>query len=361
MELDKARIKVVEKELNPISLDTTLRKHEVAQELLDTDYDDYCERLSGIDFDELEARTTALLAETADPYDDLLAHFGGRALPGLDLREMWTHDLSRMFHGEEFAPLFPGEAMVPGVERMVSAMGLDLTAGGRIELDIEKRPSKTPRAFCATVRVPHEVKLVLQPYGGHDDWSTFLHELGHALHFANVDPEQPLEFRRMGDNGVTEGWAMTFDHLILRALLPAPRRGDLRSRAILSIRGVPRAVGSAALFGQALVRALAASRGARSRPAGRIRDTSLGRDAGAHAARALDRGRRSALLLRPLSAGVDVRRHGSRRASRPVRRRLVPEPAQRAVPDGALGPGQEGRVEDLARERLGVDSWASGP
>ena len=215
IELDRARLDVVEKELNPISLEATLRKHEVAEELLDTDYDDYCERLSGIDFDGLEAMTTALLAETADPYDDLLAHFGRGALPGVDLREIWTHDLSRLFHGEEFAPLFPGETMVPGIRAMVSAMGLDLTAGGRIELDIEERPSKTPRAFCATVRVPDEVKLVLQPYGGHDDWSTFLHELGHALHFANVDPEQPLEFRRMGDNGVTEGWAMTFDHLMM--------------------------------------------------------------------------------------------------------------------------------------------------
>ena len=215
IELDRARLKVIEKELNPISLETTLRKHDVARELLDTDYDDYCERLSGIDFDELEARTTALLAETADPYDDLLSHYGRRALSGVDLREIWTHDLSRLFHGEEFAPLFPGDSMVPRIRGMVTAMGLDMTAGGRIELDIEERASKTPRAFCATIRVPDEVKLVLQPYGGHDDWSTFLHELGHALHFANVDPEQPLEFRRMGDNGVTEGWAMTFDHLML--------------------------------------------------------------------------------------------------------------------------------------------------
>jgi len=149
VDLDKARLKVIEKELNPISLETTLRKHEVAQELLDTDYDDYCERLSGIDFDELEASTAALLAETADPYDDLLDHFGRRALPGVDLREIWTHDLSRMFHGEEYAQLFPGESMVRDIQRMVSAMGLDLTAGGRIELDIEERASKTPRAFCA--------------------------------------------------------------------------------------------------------------------------------------------------------------------------------------------------------------------
>ena len=37
------------------------------------------------------------------------------------------------------------------------------------------------RAFCAPVRVPHEVYLVLRPHGGQTDWTTFLHELGHAL------------------------------------------------------------------------------------------------------------------------------------------------------------------------------------
>lgn len=213
--LDEARVEAIEAKLNPINLDMTLRRHEVAAELLDTDYDDYSERLSGIDFDALEGTTEGLLEESASRYDDLLAYFGRRGLPGVDLREIWTHDLARLFHGEEYAELFPADAMERSVERMVSAMGIDLTAGGRIEIDVEERAAKTPRAFCAPIRVPDEVKLVLQPYGGHDDWSTFLHELGHALHFAHVDPAQPLEFRRMGDNGVTEGWAMTFDHLMM--------------------------------------------------------------------------------------------------------------------------------------------------
>jgi hypothetical protein len=213
--LDKARVAAIETKLNPINLDMTLRRHEVAAELLDTDYDDYCERLSGIDFDALEATTEALLEESESRYEDLLAHFGRRGLPGVALSEIWTHDLARLFHGEEFAPLFPADAMERSIAGMVSGMGLDLTAEGRIEIDVEERAAKTPRAFCAPIRVPDEVKLVLQPYGGHDDWSTFLHELGHALHFAHIDPGQPLEFRRMGDNGVTEGWAMTFDHLMM--------------------------------------------------------------------------------------------------------------------------------------------------
>jgi hypothetical protein len=212
---DRARVRVIEGTLNPISIDMTLRRHEVAGELLDTDYDDYCRILSGVDFDALEAKTSALLEETEDPYRDLLEHYARRSLPGVDPSELRIHDLVRLLYGAEWGRAFPSDTMVPEIERALSAMGLDLTAGGRIELDIEARTAKTPRAFCASIRVPDEVKLVIQPYGGPDDWGTFLHELGHALHFAHVDPAQPLEFRRMGDNGVTEGWAMTFDHLMM--------------------------------------------------------------------------------------------------------------------------------------------------
>jgi hypothetical protein len=61
--------------------------------------------------------------------------------------------------------------------------------------------------------VPDEVYLVLRPHGGQTDWQTFLHELGHALHFANMRPDHPMEFRWMGDNSITEGYAMLFDHL----------------------------------------------------------------------------------------------------------------------------------------------------
>jgi hypothetical protein len=64
------------------------------------------------------------------------------------------------------------------------------------------------------VRVPHEVYLVLRPHGGAGDWRTLLHELGHALHFANTRPDLPFEARWNGDNSVTEAYAMLFDHLL---------------------------------------------------------------------------------------------------------------------------------------------------
>src|SRR5678809_1700456 len=93
-------------------------------------------------------------------------------------------------------------------------MNLDPDAGGRIIYDVGDRPGKRARAFCAPTRVPEEVYLVLRPHGGQSDYTTLLHEAGHALHFANVRDDYPFEYRWLGDNSITESYAMLFDHRI---------------------------------------------------------------------------------------------------------------------------------------------------
>lgn len=229
--LEAARLAIVAERLNPFHHDILAETHAVADELLGQPYDRYCATLAGLDFDALAAQTEALLDQTRDAHDDLLRHYVRRMLPGVRPDQVRTHDLARLLHGSDFSPLFPGGSLLERIAVPMTAMGIDWSAGGRIAFDLEPRPTKTPRAFCAAIRVPDEVKLVLQPYGGHDDYTTFLHELGHALHYAHVDPAQPLEFRRMGDNGVTEGFAITFDHLMqvpgfLRRVLGIERPDD---------------------------------------------------------------------------------------------------------------------------------------
>jgi hypothetical protein len=100
------------------------------------------------------------------------------------------------------------------IRRQVREMGIDPIAGGRVLYDTEDRAGKRSRAFCASTRIPEEVYLVLRPHGGQSDWSTFLHELGHALHFGFMNPELPFEYRWLGDNSITEGYAMLFDHFM---------------------------------------------------------------------------------------------------------------------------------------------------
>jgi hypothetical protein len=82
-----------------------------------------------------------------------------------------------------------------------------------VRLDVEARETKSPRAFCATPRVPDEVYLVVPPMGGRDDFAALFHEGGHTEHYARTDAALPMEFRHLGDNSVTESFAFLFEHL----------------------------------------------------------------------------------------------------------------------------------------------------
>jgi hypothetical protein len=130
----------------------------------------------------------------------------------IDPSEATRSDALALFRAHEFDNYFPASEMESQVQRQVREMAVDPLAAGRIRLDTGEREGKRSRAFCAAVRIPDEVYLVLRPHGGQSDWSTFLHELGHALHFSYMRPDYPFEYRWLGDNSITEGYAMLFDH-----------------------------------------------------------------------------------------------------------------------------------------------------
>jgi hypothetical protein len=103
--------------------------------------------------------------------------------------------------------------MVPALKATLSDLGIDLDRQANVHLDIEQRPKKSPRAFCAPIEIPDKVMLVIQPIGGADDWRAFFHEAGHTEHYANTSPGLTMEEKRLGDVAVTEGWAMLLQYL----------------------------------------------------------------------------------------------------------------------------------------------------
>ncbi|MGD0484351.1 MAG: hypothetical protein ABSB58_06825 [Gemmatimonadales bacterium] len=167
--------------------------------------------LAGIDLDALAVACDGFLARTADLYREML---GERLRRRLRLRpgEAERADAVFLFRSADFDDAFPSEALVPTARRQVAEMGLDAEAGGRIRYDTAERERKRPRAFCAPVRVPDEVYLVIRPFGGASDYGAFWHELGHALHYSHTGASLPFEHRWLGDNSVTEGFAMLFEH-----------------------------------------------------------------------------------------------------------------------------------------------------
>ena len=87
----------------------------------------------------------------------------------------------------------------------LEALGFDLTAQPNIRLDLDDRPQKAPRACVIASNPPTIVHLITRAQGGLHDYQAFLHEAGHALHYAGCDPALPYTFRRISrDHALTE-------------------------------------------------------------------------------------------------------------------------------------------------------------
>lgn len=210
--IEMARGTILEAELAPLRRERFQRERDIIERLgLAAGYSGTWELLSGISLGELRGQCEQFLRDTQAIWDDTYPEFVKRVLK-IDPKGAMRSDALALFRAQEFDEAFPANAMEGAIQRQVREMGVDPLAAERIRLDTSEREGKRSRAFCAPVRVPEEVYLVLRPHGGQTDWSTFLHELGHALHFAYARPDYPFEYRWLGDNSVTESYAMLFDH-----------------------------------------------------------------------------------------------------------------------------------------------------
>src|SRR4029079_6959676 len=84
-------------------------------------------------------------------------------------------------------------------------LGFDLAGDPNIRPDLDDRPQKAPRDCVIASDPPKVVHLITRAQGGLHDYQAFLHEAGHALHYAGCDPALPYVFRRISrDHALTE-------------------------------------------------------------------------------------------------------------------------------------------------------------
>ncbi|HXE43563.1 MAG TPA: hypothetical protein VN635_00050 [Conexibacter sp.] len=211
--IEAARLEATETQLNPLYREMLERTRATARELGWESYRALCEQLKGFELDPLARATAAFTEATEDAYAPLVAPVVERTLGGLGLDELARADLPRLFRFAEADAAFDGAQLLPSFEGTLAGLGIDQATQRNVHLDVESRPAKSPRAFCVAVRVPDDVRLVVPPIGGRDDFVALLHEGGHVEHYAHVDPALPFEYRHLGDNAVTEAFAFLFDHL----------------------------------------------------------------------------------------------------------------------------------------------------
>jgi hypothetical protein len=210
--IEVARNELLETELNPLYKAIVEEAHGLSEELGWSSYRAMYEELKDLDLGALESETSAFNARTETSYRSLVEP-ELRAQIGAGFDSLRRSDLPFFFRARTYDGLFPAERLVESFERTLAGLGIDLRGQANVRLDLEQRPRKSPRAFCAPVRVPDEVYLVIPRRGGRDDYAALFHEGGHTEHYAGMDASLPFEFRHLGDNSVTEGFAFLFEHL----------------------------------------------------------------------------------------------------------------------------------------------------
>jgi hypothetical protein len=186
--------------------------HAAARALGAADYAALAGESSGLDVDVVAAGASEFLTESETLYFAALRRY--LALIEIEGGDATAADLAYLLRGIGWDPYFEPGRLTGTLSSVTAGLGIDLARQKGITLDLEPRPAKAPRALIAPVKVPGDVRLVIQPGGGYDDYAAALHELGHLEHYAHVGARLAPADRYVGDASVTEGWAFLFQYLL---------------------------------------------------------------------------------------------------------------------------------------------------
>ena len=163
------------------------------------------EEEKAISLRELERALVAAADATTDAYGRLRDFWFEKLLgPGRDAMPSTGH-VAYMRRLSPLESTYTKEKAVEVCLASTAALGFDMTAIPNIRLDLEDRPQKNPRACVIASDPPDVVHLITRAQGGLADYQAFMHEAGHALHYAGVDPRLSYTFRSISrDHALTE-------------------------------------------------------------------------------------------------------------------------------------------------------------
>jgi hypothetical protein len=184
--------------------------HILTKELGFIDYIHMYSFIKKINFATLCEAAKDILKKTESIYKREFEEMAQREL-GLHLEAIRKPDILRFLRLQSFDICFKSSDMLTVLRNTSRDIGFDLS---RIILDLERREKKVARAFCAPIRIPEKVILVVAPKNGHDDYQALLHEFGHAIYYSSINPELSFEFKYLGDSALSEGYAFLFHYLI---------------------------------------------------------------------------------------------------------------------------------------------------
>ena len=163
------------------------------------------EEEKGISLRDLEAALAQASRQTTDAYTVLRDRWFERLLGSERDGTPTSYHVAYLRRLSPLESTYTKERAVEVCMDTVKRLGFDLENDQNIKLDLYDRPQKSPRACVIPSDPPTVVHLITRAQGGLHDYQAFLHEAGHALHYAGVDPDLPYTFRNLSrDHALTE-------------------------------------------------------------------------------------------------------------------------------------------------------------
>jgi oligoendopeptidase F len=208
----RRRLSVIEAS-NGLRAERLMKLHRTACSLEYSSYVELFEQLRQLNYSEIAKEASTLLSHTEAVYITRLDEALRRNL-GLRAGEAVRSDAMHLQHLTRFDEHFPPNQMLQVYSETMAGLGIRVNEQRNIAIDSEARRRKNPRAFCAPISIPDDVRLVIRPAGGQSDYQALLHESGHAQHYGWASADLSPEFKYTGDYALTETYAFLFNHLI---------------------------------------------------------------------------------------------------------------------------------------------------
>ncbi len=171
-----------------------------------------------VDLHELSSALNTAAAEQDETWGDLRRRWTDRLLGEEREDEPSSYHVAYIRRLSPLASVYTKERAVSVCLESLTRLGFDLAADEHIRLDLDDRPQKSPRACVIASDPPAVVHLITRAQGGLHDYQSFMHEAGHALHYAGVDPTLPYTFRRLSrDHALTEIYSFLLESVTREA------------------------------------------------------------------------------------------------------------------------------------------------
>jgi hypothetical protein len=197
------------------------------------------EYVTGVNYAPLLNAVDGALARLEDSYLERL-RVSVEATLGIALQEAGSWDIAHWRILNDPAQFFAGSRLLPVHAATLSELRLRPENPDAITFDLDITPQKRVRPACIPIRVPQEIKVVMCPEDGSDQYAALLHESGHAHHFAWTSSSLPAEDRLWGDRALSEAYGFLFEHVLLDSHWLAQTLSFVKSREFLRFQSLYR-------------------------------------------------------------------------------------------------------------------------